>query len=274
MADETILLLVALGLTVGVLGTLIGAGGGFLLTPALLLVYPHDSAQTISAISLAVVFANAVSGTTAYARQGRIDYRSGRRFALAALPGSILGALAVGLVPRRVFDGLMGLLLGTLAAWIVTRRGQGTRATRASRTTHRRIVDRDGTIHDYDVPLARGTLYSIGVGFVSSFLGIGGGVIHVPLLAGALGFPIHIATATSHFVLAIVSGAGTATHLIDGGLRLGSGLRRAAALSAGVIPGAQLGAAASRRLPAHRIQQVLAVALIVISIRLVFSAAT
>lgn len=76
MADQWILLLVALGLVVGALGTLIGAGGGFLLTPVLLLVYPHASAQTISATSLAVVFANAASGTVAYARQGRVDYRS------------------------------------------------------------------------------------------------------------------------------------------------------------------------------------------------------
>lgn len=272
MADQTLLLLVALGFVVGALGTLIGAGGGFLLTPVLLLVYPHDSARTISAISLAVVFANAASGTTAYARQGRVDWRSGARFAVAALPGAILGALAVGLVPRRVFDALMGGLLGCLAIWITTRRTSTASAIPRPFTTHRRMVDRDGTLHEYDVPLARGTLYSVVVGFASSFLGIGGGVIHVPLLAGSLGFPIHIATATSHFVLAIVSGAGTATHLIDGGLRNGSGLRRAAALSLGVIPGAQLGAAASRRLPARRIQHALAIALILISIRLLVSA--
>ena len=272
MADQSILLLVALGLVVGALGTLIGAGGGFLLTPVLLLVYPHASAQTISATSLAVVFANATSGTVAYARQGRVDYRSGRRFALAALPGAILGALAVGIVPRRVFDALMGLLLGALAIWLLVRRSAAPATTARPGTTHRRLVDRRGVVYDYDVPLTRGTLYSVAVGFVSSFLGIGGGVIHVPLLAGSLGFPIHIATATSHFVLAIVSGAGTLTHLADGGLRIGTGLRRAVALSIGVIPGAQIGAAASRRVHAQHIQQALAIALIAISIRLLIAA--
>ena len=40
------------------------------------------------------------------------------------------------------------------------------------------------------------------MGFVSSFLGIGGGIIHVPLMVAALGFPVHVATATSDFVLA------------------------------------------------------------------------
>jgi uncharacterized membrane protein YfcA len=46
-------MLVAIGFGVGVFGTLIGAGGGFILTPILLLLYPHDSAQTLTAVSLA-----------------------------------------------------------------------------------------------------------------------------------------------------------------------------------------------------------------------------
>jgi uncharacterized protein len=73
----TVLALVLLGFGVGVFGTLVGAGGGFILTPMLLVVYPHDSPQTITAISIAVVFFNAGSGSIAYARQHRIDYRSG-----------------------------------------------------------------------------------------------------------------------------------------------------------------------------------------------------
>jgi uncharacterized protein len=83
----TAVLLALIGLGVGAFGTLIGAGGGFILTPILLLLYPHDSAQTLTAISLAAVFFNAASGTTAYARQRRIDYRNGVVFALATLPG-------------------------------------------------------------------------------------------------------------------------------------------------------------------------------------------
>jgi uncharacterized protein len=57
--------LVALGFGVGALGTLVGAGGGFILTPVLLIVYPHDSPQTITAISIGAVFFNASSGSIA-----------------------------------------------------------------------------------------------------------------------------------------------------------------------------------------------------------------
>src|SRR5262249_61487805 len=104
-------LLALLGIGVGAFGTIVGAGGGFILTPVLLLVYPHDSPQTITAIGLVAVFCNAGSGSAAYAHQRRIDYRSGLAFAAAALPGAVLGALAVGLLPRQAFDGLMALLL-------------------------------------------------------------------------------------------------------------------------------------------------------------------
>jgi uncharacterized membrane protein YfcA len=82
----TALLLCLLGFAVGVFGTLVGAGGGFILTPVLLLVYPHSTPELITGISLVVVFFNATSGTAAYARQRRVDYRSGIIFAACTLP--------------------------------------------------------------------------------------------------------------------------------------------------------------------------------------------
>ena len=77
---HTAALLVLLGFAVGAFGTLVGAGGGFILTPVLLVLYPHESPQTITAISLMAVFFNALSGTFAYARQRRIDYASFAHF--------------------------------------------------------------------------------------------------------------------------------------------------------------------------------------------------
>ena len=66
----TYVLLVPLGLVIATYGTLIGAGGGILIVPALLLLYPYESANTIASISLAVIFFNAVSGTVS----GRFDH--------------------------------------------------------------------------------------------------------------------------------------------------------------------------------------------------------
>jgi uncharacterized membrane protein YfcA len=270
-STETAVLLVLIGFAVGAFGTLIGAGGGFILTPILLLLYPHDSAQTLTAISLAAVFFNAASGSAAYARQRRIDYRSGAVFALATLPGAVGGAIVVGSVSRQLFDGLMGAMLALLAVWLLA----GERwplPTPRHHLEQRTLVDRGGETYTYTVPLWRGVLYSLAVGFISSFLGIGGGVIHVPLLVRALGFPTHIATATSHFVLAIMAGTGSLTHVALGSFAHRHGVRRALALSVGVVAGAQLGAHVSLRLRGDMIQRLLAAALLALAARLLYAA--
>lgn len=266
----TAVLLALLGVGVGAFGTIVGAGGGFILTPILLLLYPHDSARTITAISLVVVFFNAASGSAAYLRQRRVDVRSGLVFAAATLPGAVGGALLVGVVSRRVFDGLMGGVLATLAVWLLSGERWRPRPGRLG-VRRRLLVDREGLLHEYDVPLVRGAAYSLVVGFVSSFLGIGGGVIHVPLLVRALGFPTHIATATSHFVLAWMAGVGTVTHALAGSFAHGEGVRRAAALSVGVVAGAQVGARISRRIRGHHIERLLAVALLALAARLLLA---
>lgn len=263
---ETAVLLVAIGFGVGVFGTVIGAGGGFILTPVLLLLYPHESAQTVTAISLTAVFFNAASGSAAYARQHRIDYRSGVVFALASVPGAIGGALLVGDVSRRTFDAIMGAVLAALAVWLIA--GERWPLRKAGGYLEERvIVDRSGETYRYSVPLRRGAVFSLGVGFLSSFLGIGGGVVHVPLLVRAFGFPTHIATATSHFVLAIMAGTGTLTHLLLGSFHH-HGFRRTVALSVGVVAGAQLGAHLSLRLRGRVIEWLLALALLVLAGRL------
>jgi len=268
MSVQVALLLVLLGAGVGAVGTLVGAGGGFLLTPVLLIVYPHESAETITAISLAAVWVNSTSGSIAYARQRRIDVRSGLVFGAATLPGAVGGAILVGYVPRRLFDAIMAVSLGAVAVWIARHRNR-----RVERNgTLRVLVDRAGTEWRYRVPLARGALYSLGVGFASSFLGIGGGVFHVPILVAGLGFPTHIATATSHFVLAQMSAAGVLTHLVQGSYRVGAGLRRSLALGVGVAAGAQLGAHLSTRTPPVVIERLLAAGLILVAVRLAFSA--
>jgi uncharacterized membrane protein YfcA len=265
-------LLVLLGFGVGVFGTLVGAGGGFILTPILLLLYPHDPARTLTAISLVVVFFNAASGSVAYRRQRRIDYRSGIVFGAATIPGAVGGALLVGHVSRAVFDPITGAVLLLLAAWLIFGGTRELHPHLRERTVERDLVDARGEHYHYEVPLARGAIYSLAVGFVSSFLGIGGGIIHVPLLVSTLGFPIHIATATSHFVLAIMAGAASITHLATSSFSVRHGLRRATALSAGVVVGAQLGAHVSLRLSGRTLQLLLAAALVALAVRLLVPA--
>ncbi len=123
----------------------------------------------------------------------------------------------------------------------------------------RSLVEADGTRQTYTYNQALGVGLSLIVGFLSSLLGIGGGIIHVPALAYLLHFPVHVATATSHFVLAVMALVGTLVHVATGAFA--HGVRRTTALAIGVLIGAQLGARASNRIRGAWIMRGLAIAL-------------
>ncbi|EKQ53101.1 sulfite exporter TauE/SafE family protein, partial [Clostridium sp. Maddingley MBC34-26] len=257
--------LVPLGFLVGAFGTLIGAGGGFILVPILLLLYPDKSPDTITSISLAVVFFNALSGSFAYSRMKRIDYKSGVIFAIATIPGSILGSVITLYVPRQIFNGIFGVILVIISIFLIVRtkeeRISSNIAAKKGYVT-RIVIDIEGTEHTFSYNPVIGVVVSVFVGFMSSFLGIGGGIIHVPVLVNILNYPVHIATATSHFVLAVMSFSGTIVHIVDGVLQ--SSVIQTAALSIGVLFGAQLGAKLSKRIHGVAIIRSLAVALAIV----------
>ena len=268
---EQYLWLVPLGFLVGAYGTLIGAGGGFVLMPVLLLLYPNEPPDLLAAISLAVVFFNAASGSVAYGRMRRIDYKSGLALACATIPGAVLGAMTTGYVPRRTFDALLGGLMILVSAFLLFRpmpdAESESRLVAAFRAPRRPASDpnRLGTYN-----LGLGLALSFVVGYLSSLLGIGGGIIHVPALVQLLGFPVHVATATSHFILAIMALAGTAVHVSSGVFVHGT--RRMAMLAVGVVLGAQLGAYLSTRLQGRWIIRGLSVALGLVGIRVLILA--
>ncbi len=264
--------LLPIGFLVGTFGTLIGAGGGFILVPILLLMYPNESPDVITGISLVVVFFNALSGSIAYARMGRIDYRSGLLFAVATVPGAILGAITTGIISRTAFNLIFGVALILVCVFLLLRPKKRTLSVENVARGYfvRRVVEADGTIHEFSYNPVVGFTVSLFVGYISSLLGIGGGIIHVPVLAYLLNFPVHIATATSHFVLANMALTGVATHVVTGAFQ--HGLRRALILGIGALVGAQVGARLSSRIGGKLIIQGLAVALGLVGIRILLLA--
>ena len=259
------------GVLIGAFGTLIGAGGGFVLTPMLLLVYPDESPDTITSISLAVVFFNALSGSVAYARMQRIDYASGVLFALATIPGAVVGALTTTYMPRQTFNLVFGLCM-ILAAIFLFLRGEAASKRAAQHKTRyyvtRHMVEAGGTQYTFSYNRMVGVGLSIAVGYLSSLLGIGGGIIHVPAMTHVLHFPIHIATATSHFTLAVMALTGTLVHIATGSLSYHHGFWRTIALGLGVLLGAQFGARFSHRVRGQWILRSLAVALGLVGLRI------
>jgi uncharacterized protein len=206
-------------------------------------------------------FSNALSGTVAYAKSNRIDYRSGIIFSLATAPGAILGALATTGISRAKFDLSFGLLMLCVAVYLTLNPGKKTAGQLAQRT-----VETQGFFALRKTTLLVGAALSTAFGFISSSLGIGGGFLYVPALVYFLGFPVHIATATSLFVFTITAFTGSATHFAAGLFH--EGIRRAMGLSVGAVIGAQIGAKLSDRIHGGWIMRSLAVALGLLGIRL------
>jgi uncharacterized protein len=271
---------VPIGIFIGVYGTLIGAGGGFILVPILVFLFPQDGPSMITASSLAIICVNAGSGTIAYARMKRISYKTGILFAAASIPGAFIGSAFTRFIPRRVFGVLFGgLLMGVAVFLSVTRGIRGRRAAtavRADQSVHTwssvrdTVVDREGRTHSLSFNLLVGMSLSMLIGFLATLVGIGGGLIHVPVLTYIFDFPLHIATATSHFVLFFTALAGVVEHILDH--TWPTHLLRDACLAAGVIGGAQVGAHLSRKISAPWIVLALAIALGFVGVRLVLTA--
>jgi len=251
----------AVGLFVGAFGTLVGVAGGFLLVPILFYLYPDRSPSSITAVTLTVAFFNALSGTLAYLRMRRIDIRSALAFSAAAIPGALIGGVLVGHISRGPFQTAFGVLLLGLALYLMVRplrsKPSGQVSVEAAFRPGPRMPFR---------PV--GVVIAFFVGIISGLFGIGGGIIHVPALTQILSFPVHVATATSQFVV------GTST-LAAGLLRLFTGAFSGLAgetivLSICAVAGAQVGARFSRRVPERVIVRLLAAALAIVAIRMLF----
>lgn len=269
---DNFFILILIGFFIGTFGTLIGAGGGFMLVPLLLLGKPDLSPNTVTAISIAIVALNAISGSIAYARSKRIDYKSGIIFALYTIPGSILGVLLVKYIPKNLFDIIFGILLIGLALYLFIKGSNqsktiATAQQRSGNLKHHTITDSSGIVHNYHFNQTYGIVISILVGFLSPLLGIGGGIIHVPAMVHILQFPVYIATATSHFILAIMSTVSVIVHIIRGSYDAAA-VKMVIALAIGVIPGAQLGAYLSHKIKTHLIIRILAICLSLVGLRL------
>jgi uncharacterized membrane protein YfcA len=199
----------------------------------------------------------------------RIDIKSAVSFGLATLPGAIIGAFLTSLIARNIFDIILGLLLILISFFLLINPHYRTETqVRKKNWTHRHLVDSNGEHYDYSFNQRTGIILSFFVGFVSSLLGIGGGIIHVPALTMLLNFPVHVATATSHSILAVMALAGTIVHIVQGNLNHNWGMMLS--IGFGVVVGAQLGAYVSHRVNQKVIIISLAAALLLVGVRIAF----
>ena len=239
--------MLALAAGAATVASMVGLGGGLIIVPALL--FMGMSPALAASVSLAATLANAAGSTASYARQARIDYRIGIRMGALATPGSILGAVLSSGTEPGVFGVLLAAALVAAAAYVFVRPRLGSRSA-----SHVQVVA---------VLSAAASFFA---GMVSSYFGIGGGVVFVPLLVVVLGMSMMRAAPTSMFALLMTSAAGVVTHALLGH----TDAVLALLLSAGGLLGGLAGANISAVMGEKYLRMTAAVLMIAVAGRLVW----
>ncbi|MXY21083.1 MAG: sulfite exporter TauE/SafE family protein [Dehalococcoidia bacterium] len=268
------ILMVLLGVFSGAYGVLVGAGGGFILSPMLLLLFDTEEPEMVAGTVLAAIAINSILVAIRYIRMKVVDYRSALLFAGAAAPGAVIGAFGVSAVAPEIFRTLFGILLLLLALQLafrpnivrVLRIGQARRLISLP-VSQRHITTATGQEYRYEFNETLATSFNVVLGFISSFFGIGGGFLRTPVLVLAFGFPVRIAAASSVFALAIYGSAGALTHGYLGNIELFPTLLF---IGTGLAVGGQFGAMLSGRIGGVWVMRMLLVVVFLLGVRLIW----
>lgn len=252
---DMILLAPILGIIVGIVAAFFGIGGGVLFVPILILVFCLPI-KTAIGTSLLAVFITSISSMIAYWRQKRIIYKAGLIFGVATIPGAILGAYLTTIIHENLLRIFFSLFL-LFVAFNIVRKG-------------RRYED-DPMSFSYEPhrkDIVKILFFAFMSGLLSAFLGIGGGVLNVPIMVLVLHIPIHFAIATSCFIIVVTSFTGLTQHFMYGQVLPIYGIL----LGIGSIIGAQIGARISKRTKSKTLRKLFALLMVIVAIRLTLSA--
>ena len=261
-------LLSSLGLSVGIIGAIVGVGGGFLLVPALLFIFPDASPAAITSISLTAVFFNALSASIGYRIRGNQDFRTALLLIVTAAPAAIFGAFINQQTGRGPFEIIFGFALIFGAAYLLVRSLLENSSHKiAFKGKNRTILQRDGRSYVYKVnePLAAGVAPF--AGFVAGFFGIGGGIINVPFMLIVLRMPANVAVATSQLELTVASAAALLVHL-SSGLDDPNQWTMAGVVGLGTLIGAQIGVRIAPKVGGRLVLSIIGLGLLIAGTRL------
>ena len=237
--------LVPLGFAAGVLGSMIGLGGGFVIVPAL--TFAGFQPTLAASDSLFAAFCNAVASTVSYARQKRIMYSLGIKLALISIPGTVLGAYISDYISAPTFKILFGLVLVASSFYIYSRR---------------KMESKEKNLSKQIMILAAGSSFFAGI--ISSLFGIGGGTVFVPLMVVAMGLSMKIAAPTSQFILMFAAASGMIAHSLLGH----PDYMQAGLLSIGAFAGGIVGSRLSLRVGERKLRIFVTAVLAVTSVKL------
>ncbi|NHJ15295.1 MAG: sulfite exporter TauE/SafE family protein [Candidatus Thorarchaeota archaeon] len=261
IADALMIAIFAVG--VGTLSSMLGIGGGIINTPLLIIAFGLESIFARASALVAAMFV-AISSSWAYYRQNPQPtvYKAGFFLAITTIPGSWVGGwLAATVFTTYGDEGLrwvFAVLLFPIALKMLfaKKKGKSDLVSELSKFDFSKITKRT---------LTYALIGAFVGGIVANLLGLGGGVIIVPVLGMIMGLPMHAAVATSMFTMVFTTAAGTAQNVFTGTIDIYYSL----ALGVGMVIGAQIGPKLACRVNAVQLKQIFGLVLVYPLVRMV-----
>jgi uncharacterized membrane protein YfcA len=280
--SENIIILLGLGIAVGLLSGLFGVGGGFLLTPLLIMI---GIPPTVAAASDSnQIVAASTSGTFAHARSGTVDFKMGLLLLVGGMIGGTLGVRLIRLLralgeANFVITVTYVVMLGSIGSYMFYDSVRGLRNKGGKKplkdspklpSLYARMVNSMPWKIDFQrskitltvfMPLFLGGM----VGVLSAIMGVGGGFIMVPVMVYLLRMPMHVVVGTSLFQILFTCANVTImqswmNHTVDFILAL--------ILLIGSVLGAQIGARIGRRLKADQLKILMSIIVLAVMVKM------
>jgi len=283
LTSINIFLPIGLGLAVGLLSGLFGVGGGFLMTPLLIMmgIPPTVAAATDSN----QIVAASTSGTYAHWKMGNVDFKMGFYLLVGGSLGGLLGVQFIKVLSAMgsadfVIKMTYVVMLGGVGSYMfyeslmkLRRKSGGTDASDepvkdsavkrflASLPLQTRF-EKSGVTHSSLVPVVLGAF----VGVLAALMGVGGGFLMVPVMIYMLRMPMHVVVGTSLFQILFTCIEVTflqsyTNHTVDFTL--------AVLLLIGSTFGAQVGAVLGKRLKGEQLKILLACIVLAVTVKIV-----
>ncbi len=263
---------------------MLGVGGGPIIVPILTLVF-HLPIQVAIGSSLVAIVANTCTAAGIYTKAGLANLKLGVLLETATTPGAIIGGFAAAIIAPYILNILFGLVLIYVAYTMVLRQSfvsenappsqnsvtAGGDSSSLSTSLRKPYYDHNlGKVVSYKVSrIPAGLGGSFFAGILSTLLGIGGGIIKVPVMNLVMGVPMKSAIATSTFMVAITATVGALIYQHNGYLYP----TILAPLVIGIIIGARLGAELTRRTSSILLRRIFGVFMFLVAVTMFLKAA-
>ena len=259
-----ILQFIVIAVLAGFLGSLVGIGGGMIITPALTILFGIDIKYAIGA-SIVAVIATSSGSAIAFVRDHVSNMRVGMLLEIFTTAGGIVGALMAGVFSSKVLYIFFSLILLNSFYGMLKKTGLITKKKiREEVVKNDKYADKYqlnssyydkaiGKMVEYNVDnVPQGSLVMFGAGFASGLLGIGSGAFKVIALDNYMKLPIKASTATSNFMMGVTATASALIYFFNGTINP----MIAAPIAVGTLIGSRIGAKVMQHLEAKYIRYI------------------